>query len=313
MLEFLFQILIFPGLLFLIIFGLVLEFIDRKLYARFQNRMGPPWYQPLADFIKLIAKEDIIPENADVRSFRVMPVFAFTAVVSAFIYIPVWGTDAVFSFKGDLIVVLYLLTIPTLCFFLGGWYSRSVYSMIGSVRTLTQFFAYEIPLLLAILASALFADTWSLSEMAAFYSRSPLYLLINSAGFIIALIALLGKLEKVPFDIPEAETEIVAGSFTEYTGRLYAVIRLTMDVEMAVGASLIAAVFMPFGLQYGPVIGFLLYLVKILLVIIFISISRSLLARFRIDQVITFCWKYVAPIAFLQMIISLFFKGILLR
>jgi len=306
----LFNILIFPGFLFIGVFGMLVEYIDRKLYAMLQNRVGPPWYQPLADFIKLVAKEDIVPEQADARVFTLMPVVALTGTVTAFFCIPLWGTKALFSFNGDLVVVLYLMTIPTMTYFLGGWYSRSVFSMIGAARSITQLFAYEIPLFLCVLAPAMLANTWSLSEMAVYYNSHPWFGLFNIAGFVIALVALLGKLEKVPFDIPEAETEIVAGTFTEYSGRLLALFRMCIDVEMVVGASLLAAVFLPFGVHYGPAIGFGLYLVKVLFVVALLSVLRTIFARLRIDQMISFCWKYMAPAAFLQLLADLIIKGI---
>src|SRR5512146_1924396 len=147
------SILVFPGVIFLMAFSLAAEYVDRKVCAKLQNRMGPPWFQPLADFIKLLAKQDVVPELADSRVFKIMPVIALTATVTAFLYIPIWGHGALLSFAGDLVVVLYLLTIPTITFFLGGWYSRSVYSMIGAARTLTQLFAYEIPLFLVVLSA----------------------------------------------------------------------------------------------------------------------------------------------------------------
>jgi NADH-quinone oxidoreductase subunit H len=158
----LFQLLVFPGFLFLGVFGLAAEYFDRKLHARLQNRVGPPWFQPLADIIKLAAKEDIIPADANPNMFRMMPIFALTSTVTAFFYIPMWQSQGLFSFTGDVIVVLYLLTIPTLCFFLGGWYSTSLYSKIGAVRSITQLFAYEVPLFMSILSAALLANTWSL-------------------------------------------------------------------------------------------------------------------------------------------------------
>jgi len=123
-------------------------------------------------------------------------------------------------------------------------------------------------------------------------------------------VALLGKLEKVPFDIPEAETEIVAGTFTEYSGRLLALFRMCIDVEMVVGASLLAAVFLPFGMHYGPVAGFGLYIVKVLFIVALLSVLRTIFARLRIDQMINFCWKYMAPAAFLQLLADLIIKGI---
>ena len=147
--------------------------------------------------------------------------------------------------------------------------------------------------------------------MAAFYGEHPAYAAFNVIGLVVALVALLGKLERVPFDIPEAETEIVAGSFTEYSGRLLALFRLAIDVEMVVGASLMAAVFLPFGLDLGPYAGFVLYLVKVLAVVALIALLRTLMARLRIDQMIDFCWKIVAPVALAQVVINLVAKGVL--
>ena len=197
-------------------------------------------------------------------------------------------------------------------FFLGGWYARSVFSMIGAARTLMQMFAYEIPLFLALLAPALLANTWSLSEMAQFYGDHPAYAAFNVVALVVALVALLGKLERVPFDIPEAETEIVAGSFTEYSGRRLALFRLAIDVEMVVGASVMAAVFLP--VRPGPrarASGFALYLVKVLAVVGLLALLRTLMARLRIDQMINFCWKIGAPVALAQVVINLVAKGVL--
>jgi NADH-quinone oxidoreductase subunit H len=308
----LFNILIFPGFLFLTLLGLACEFIDRKIYARLQNRVGPPWFQPLADFIKLIGKQDLAPRNANLRMFSLAPIFSLAAVVVPIIYIPIWGTHSLSYFNGDLIVVLYLLTIPTLAFFIGGWYSTSLYARIGSVRAITQLFAYEVPLFMGILAPALLADTWSLSAMAAFYDKHPWYWCFNIIGLVVSMVALLGKLEKTPFDIPEAETEIVAGTFTEYSGRLLAFFRLTIDIEEVVGASLLAAVYLPFGLDLGPVMGFMLYLAKVTIIISLLALARTIFARLRIDQMIEFCWKYLAPLALLQIVINLIVKMVLL-
>ena len=307
------SILIFPGFLFLSVFGLVCEYIDRKLHARLQNRIGPPWFQPLADFIKLCAKEDVIPEEANPRMFKAMTVFALTSTVTAFFYIPLWSVGGLYSFTGDLVVVLYLLTIPTLSFFLGGWYSTSLYSKIGAVRSITQLFAYEVPLFISILSPALLANTWSLKDMALFYTAHPWYWTLNLLGFFVSLVALLGKLEKVPFDIAEAETEIVAGTFTEYSGRLLALFRLGIDIEAIVGASLLAAVFMPFGLNLPPVLGFSLYIAKVLFVIMLMTLARSVFARLRIDQMMELCWKYIAPMAFVQLVVVLIVKGVFLK
>jgi len=308
MLVSLLKILIFPGFLFLAVYAMVCEYIDRKVYARLQNRMGPPWYQPLADFLKLLGKETIIPADANRRMFQILPVISLSAVAASFIYVPVVGGSAVYSFEGDLIVVLYFLTIPTICSFLGGWYSRGVYSTIGSVRTLTQMFAYEVPLFMALLAPSLIAKTWSVTGMASFYSEHPLYVLINIPAFFTALIAGQGKLERAPFDSPEAETEIVSGALVEYSGRLLAIFRMSMDCELVLVASLISAIFLPF--MTGIVIlDFVLYLAKTLAVLLILTLMRSAMARLRVDQMVNFCWRYLTPAAVIQIILDLIIRG----
>lgn len=305
----LFALIVLPGFVFLAFMGMVAEFADRKLYARFQNRQGPPWFQPFADFIKLASKEDIVPQDAAPAMFKFMPVVALAASVTAFFYIPLWSAHSLFAFPGDMVVVIYLLTLPTLSFFLGGWYSNSLFSTIGATRTLTQLFAYEVPLFLAVLSSAIVAGSWSLSDIAAFYGQHPGYMLTNIIGFCVAVIALQGKLERVPFDTPEAETEIVAGAFTEYSGRLLALFRMAIDIELVVGCSFVAAVFLPFGLGLGPFLSVVLYLVKLFAVLFILAAMRSVMARIRIEQMVIFCWKWLAPAALVQLLISLLVSG----
>lgn len=302
------KMLIFPGLMFLSVYSLIFEFLDRKVYARLQNRMGPPWYQPLADILKLLGKESVIPADANKGMFQILPVIALAAVAASFIYIPVSGKDASYAFEGDLIIVLYLLTIPTLCIFLAGWYSRGVYATIGATRVLTSMFAYEVPLFMALLAPALIAGTWSISGITQFYSEHPLYILINIPALIVALIAGQGKLERVPFDAPEAETEIVSGAFVEYGGKLLALFRMALDFELVVVASIIAAIFLPL-LTSSVLLNILLYFLKTIALLIVLTIFRAAMARARMDQLVSFCWKYLTPIAVLQIILNLLLRG----
>ena len=305
-----FNILIFPGFLFLGIYSLIFAFLDRKIYARLQNRIGPPWFQPLADFLKLLGKESIIPEDADKKVFAFLPVLAMAAVTAAYLYIPIYSQVSLYPFEGDLIVVLYLLTLPTLSFFLAGWYSTSVYAAIGAVRALTQLFSYEVPLFMALLSPALLANTWSLSGITTYYSAHPLYLLINIPAFVVAIVSAQGKLERVPFDIPEAETEIVSGNFVEYSGRLFAIFRMAIDCELVVVSSLVASIFLPFHPE-AVWLGFIAYVIKTLVILIILAIFRSIMARVRIEQMVSFCWKYLTPLAILQVIINLLLKGVL--
>ena len=310
-------ILVYPGLLFLLVYSTFVEWVDRKLYARMQNRFGPLHtgragiLQPVADIIKLFAKEDIVPERADRRMFSALPVFAMAIVCTAALYLPVWHYQAApspISFPGDLIVVAYLLTLPTLIFFLAGWHSTNFFSEIGGVRVLTMLFGYEIPLLLALLSPAVLAGSWRLAEIAAFYQGHPLLMPANLLGFLIAVICLQAKLERVPFDIPHAETEIVGGQFTEYSGKKLAFFRLLGDVEMVVGAGLIAAVFLG-GFPGGLLPGLAWLVVKTLFVVFLLAALRAATSRIRIDQMISFSWRWLAPLAVLQLFIVILIKG----
>lgn len=311
---------VYPGLLFLFVYSTFCEWFDRKVYARLQNRMGPTHtgrfglLQPIADFFKLMAKEDIVPEAADKRLFNVLPVVGLAVVATAGLLLPVWNFDlanpGLTSFSGDIIVVLYLLSLPTLILFLAAWASTNPFATIGGARVLTMFFGYEVPLFLAVLGPAILADSWRLAEIAAFYQAKPLLLLTNLLGFIVAVIAVQAKLERTPFDIPHAETEIVGGTFTEYSGKKLALFRLTFDIELVVSSGLVAAVFLG-GFPGGAVVGFLHFVVKTLFVIFLLSLLRALTSRIRIDQVVSFAWKYLAPLAVLQLLVTILLKGLL--
>ncbi len=307
----LFQILVFPGFLFLSAASLLYEYIDRKIYAKLQNRVGPPWYQPLADILKLLSKETVVPGEADARLFSAIPMFALAATMTSILYVPIWSTQAPLSFESDLIVVVYFLTIPTLAFFLAGWFSSSLYAEIGAIRAMTQLFAYEVPFYLVLLGPALLAGTWSTSQIAQFYHAHPFLALVNVPGLLVAIVCAQGKLERVPFDLPDAETEVVGGTFTEYSGRFLAMFKMTLNAEMVVVAALIAAVFFPVFIADNAVLGFLLFLVKVFFVVFLLAVMRAALARFRMDQMIAFCWKVLAPIALLQILIDMVVKGAL--
>ena len=158
-------LLIFPGGLFLLASGLVYQWADRKLIARFQNRVGPRFIQPLADTVKLLAKEEIIPAGVHKGLFIVLPVIALAAALTAGLYVPLFGFQPASSFRGDLIIALYALSVLTLTMGLAGANTVSRFSLIGATRTLTQLFSYEAPFLLALLGPAIAAGTWQISKI----------------------------------------------------------------------------------------------------------------------------------------------------
>ncbi len=311
---------VYPGIVFLFVYSTFCEWFDRKVYARLQNRMGPTHtgtgglLQPIADFVKLMCKEDVVPEAADKTLFSLLPIIGVAVVSTAALLLPVWNFNlaapGVTSFSGDIIVMLYLLSLPTLIIFLAAWSSTNLFSTIGGARVLTMLFGYEVPLFLSVLSPAILANSWRLAEIAAFYQKKPLLILPNLLGFVIAVISVQAKLERTPFDIPHAETEIVGGTFTEYSGKKLALFRLMIDIELVVSSGLIAAVFLG-GFPGGAGLGFLSFVVKTLFVIFLLALLRAMTSRIRVDQVISLAWRYLAPLAVLQLLIVILLKGLL--
>ena len=298
----LFSILIFPAGLMLILIGLFYEWIDRKLVARLQNRIGPRWFQPFADMVKLFAKEQITPSIVNKILFFGLPVVALSGALTSSLYVPLIGLPPAHSFPGDLVVTLYLLSLLTMCIGLAGWNTSSRFSLVGSTRALTQLFAYEAPFLLALLGPALAAGSWQISEINS-YAGSHWLLLTQPIGFVVTLIGLMGKLELPPFDAPEAETEIVAGALTDYSGRGLALFNLGKSVELVVGLTLISAFYL------GGLNGILAFILKTLVLLLIMSILQSVLTRLRIDQTVGLWWRYGAFLVLAQILIMIIQKG----
>lgn len=289
-------LLFFPGGLFLLASGLVYEWADRKLVARFQNRIGPRWFQPLADVFKLLSKEEIVPSGAIRGLFHGLPIIALASALTAALYVPLAGFNASYSFKGDLIVVFYLLSALTICIGLAGANNISRFSLIGATRTLTQIFSYEAPFLLALLGPAIATGSWNISEINAYAQENIWMILAQPIGFIVALIGLMGKLELPPFDAPEAETEIVAGALTEYSGRGLALFRIGKDVELVIGLTLISAFYL------GGLANPLDFLWKTAILLLVTAGLQSLFARLRIDQTVGMWWRVGALLGLLQLL-----------
>jgi NADH-quinone oxidoreductase subunit H len=287
-------LLIFPGGLFVLACGLAYEWVDRKLIARFQNRVGPRWFQPVADTFKLLAKEEVVPAGVNPGLFTWLPVVALAGALTAALYVPMAGMAPAFSFAGDLIVALYLLSLLTLCTGLAGANTMDRFSIVGAVRTLTQLFSYEAPFMLALLSPAIVAGSWQINEIIG-HAGSQWALITQPVSFVVALIGLMGKLELPPFDAPEAETEIVAGALTEYSGRGYALFRLGRGVELVVGLTLIAALYL--GGLANPVD----FLAKTLGLLVVLALIQTLFARLRIDQTVGLWWRYGALLVLAQL------------
>lgn len=296
------SIMFFPAGITLILSGMLYEWADRKLVARFQNRIGPRWYQPLADTIKLLTKEEIKPHGINSVLFYGLPIIALTGALTAALYSPILGLAPVYSFPGDLIVTLYLLSLLTMCMGLAGWNGSNRFSLIGATRTLTQLFAYEAPFLLALLGPAIVAGSWVIKDISA-YAENHWLIITQPVGFFIALIGLMGKLELPPFDAPEAETEIVAGALTEYSGRGLALFHIGKSVELVVAVSLVTAFYL------GGIGNALLFVIKTLVMVLLMATLQAMLTRLRIDQTVGMWWRLGALLALFQILILVLLKG----
>ena len=297
-------LLIFPGGVFLILFGLAYEWIDRKLLAQLQNRIGPRWFQPLADVIKLLAKEEVVPEGVNPTLFVALPIVALAGSLTAALYTPVFGIKPAASYPGDLIITIYLLSLLTICMGLAGSTNAlNRFSLVGATRTLTQLFSYEAPFMLAMLGPAIVAGSWQIDKITA-YAENHWLILTQPIGFLVALIGLMGKLEMPPLDAPEAETEIVAGALTEYSGRGFALFRIGKVVELVIGLTLVATFYL------GGVANPLLFLVKTLVLLFVLVGLQSLMTRLRIDQTVGLWWRYGAILVLLQWLGMIIWKGV---
>ena len=289
-------ILIFPSGIFLLLNGLAYEWVDRKMLARLQNRVGPRWFQPVADVVKLLVKEEVLPRDANHTLFILLPIIAVAGPLTAALYVPIAGLPPAFSFKGDLVVALYLLSLLTLCTGLAGANTRSRFSLVGATRTLTQLFAYEAPFLMALLGPAIVAGSWQINEIMGFVDGRWL-LITQPLGFLVAIIGLMGKLELPPFDAPEAETEIVAGALTEYSGRGMALFHLGKVAELVIGLTLVATFYL------GGVGSPLEYLLKTVGLLLGLAGFQALMTRLRIDQTVGLWWRYGSLLVIVQWLI----------
>jgi len=299
----LFALLIFPGFGFLLICGLAFQWIDRSVAARLQGRVGPPWFQPLADLIKLLGKEDLLPTGANELACAVLPIVSLAAVLTAGLYMPIGGR-VVSAFEGDLIVVLFLLSIPALAYFLAGWLSVSVYSVIGGTRSLIQYFAYEVPFLMAVSGPAILGGSWSIARIVEVQSQTVWMGLVQPLGFLLAMVGLIGKLKRPPFDIPKAKSEISAGPMTEFSGRKLALWHLTLQMKTVVGINLVVNLFLG-GDSAGAVPAALSFGAKALSLLLALSVVSVLYARFRIDQLARIGWRVLVPLAMVQLLVTI--------
>jgi len=305
---------VFPGFVFIFFLSLFYEWFDRKFYARLQNRVGPLYtgfyglLQPLADFIKLLSKEDIVPKKVDPLLFTMTPLFTLALSIFATLLLPILSNQGIVSFNGDVIVSILILTFICITVFYAGLSTYNRYAVIGAERLFLQMIGYEIPLTLSVVGVALSAQSLLLSDIVLSQERWWYILGPQALGFIVFVFAAQAELERIPFDLPEAEQEIIAGWNIDYSGRRLAMFRLARNIELVFLCGLATTFFLggPLGPTiegYTPLFYTFYFVVKSLFVLAVLTVVRALFARLRIDQVESFCWKYLLPLALFQFVL----------
>ena len=302
-----FYFLIFPGLLFSGIIGGILSWIDRKITARVQFRQGPPFFQPLYDFVKLLAKETIIPIKGSATTFILAPVFAlFGASISAvFILLPLFGVET--GFAGDLIVIIYLLNIPSLTFIIGALASGNPLAAVGASREMKLILSYEVPFILVLISIILKSGmTISLSEIITYQNANGAFIgsLSGIIGFITIIMCIQAKLGLVPFDMAEGEGEICDGIAIEYSGTILAMFKLTKYILLFILPALVTGLYMS-GLSFVG-INILWSILKLFAVLLLITLIRNTNPRVRIKQAMKFFWVWMNLFAVISIVLATF-------
>jgi NADH-quinone oxidoreductase subunit H len=311
------EALVFPGMIFTITLAMLFDWLERKTVARMVGRVGPlvagpsGILQPLADFLKLLYKEEIVPSYADKTVFRFAPGLFFLAPLVAILFVPIIGPTAVASFPFDLLFIIFVLAFGTFVVAVLSYSSASSFTTVASGRLVLQYVSYEIPLVIAIITPALLVGSLSVQDIVA--SQSIWWnILLAPISFAVFIVALLAELEKPPFDIPSAKTEIVAGWMTEFSGRALGFLKLTKQISLVFGAALAVALFL--GGPLGPVptsvipagVFYTIYfLLKLFAVGLLIFTIRTALTRLRIVDAAVLFWRILLPLSLLQTFIVL--------
>jgi NADH-quinone oxidoreductase subunit H len=310
--ELLFQALVFPGVAFVLVWAVFVFWFFRKALALIHKRVGPYYngymgtMQTFYDFSKLLTKESITPKGINPYLFSIIPIVAPVIAITPVVFIP-WGgegTEIISTEFGVLALIVFVGVEPFLLF-LTGFGSNNKYSIIGGVRILTQTVSMETPFFLSALAPALLFGTMDLNVIVE--KSSLLTLLILFPSFLLFFISVLGVLEQPPFNIPDAEQEVVYGFYTEYSGTNYFLLKLAEFAEFLVVFAMASVLF--FGGTKGIFFdGFVCLFLKMLVLAVVMIGIRATTPRLRVSQMLKFSWSYLLPLSFLNLALVILAK-----
>jgi len=304
-------------LVILLLFAGWLTFGERRLLGWIQIRLGPnragPYglLQPMADIIKLVTKEDTVPEGADRLIFLYAPAVVAATALLIFAVVP-FGSDLTFWGRKIHLVIsdlnvglLYVLALSSLGVYgvaLGGWASNSKFSLLGSIRGVAQMISYELSLGLSLVPIVMLAHSFSLVDIVGAQGRYP-FILVQPISFLIFFVSATAEIKRIPFDLPEAEHELVAGYHTEYSGMRFGLYFLGEYVTMVVLGALVAVFFL--GGWRGPLLPSIVWFLGKVMIVVFVMIwLRGTLPRLRYDQLMHLGWKLLVPVALLNILVT---------
>ncbi|MBI3322241.1 MAG: NADH-quinone oxidoreductase subunit NuoH [Candidatus Omnitrophica bacterium] len=291
-----------------------LTWLERKVIARIQDRVGPnrvgPYglFQPLADGVKMLTKEDLVPTGADGLCHFLAPVVVVVPALYLFTILPFGPGVVAAPLATGLLFFVAIGSTTTLALFMAGWGSRNKFSLLGAVRNAAQMVAYEVPLVIGLAAVPMVAETLSLPRIVHLQeARWFLFTPWGATAFLVVFAAGLAEVNRTPFDLPEAESEIVAGFHTEYSGMKFALFYMAEFLSALATSALLAALFL--GGWHGPVLPFLpawvsgifWMMVKTFLLVCVMIWIRGTFPRFRVDQLMGFAWKVLIPLALVNL------------
>lgn len=307
--NFLLAILTFiVGFIITAVVGLISTWIDRKVTARIHARKGPPLLQPFYDVVKLLGKETLVPKSAKRTGFLLAPLLGLAGVTLASTILwsgILWhGSEAPFSFVGDLIVVIYLLIMPSLAIIIAGSSSSNPFGAVGASREMKLVMAYELPFLLAIFTVVYKLDGILKIDGLVAQTAHPIGSISGVIAFIVTLLCIQAKLAYVPFDIPEAEQEIIAGPFTEYSGAPLAAFKLTRAMMLFTLPVFLIILLMGAYASSGW-LGLLWGVLTYVGILVFIILVKNTNPRLRIDQAVKFFWVPWTILAVIGLVLAI--------
>lgn len=307
----------------LLVFGMIIAFMsvtalflvwwERKVSAHMQVRLGPMrtgwhgWRQTVIDAIKLIMKEDIVPAKVDKTVFYIAPIVVFVSALMVYVCIPFGKGLMVSDLNIGILYILAITTFTVIGLLMAGWGSNNKYSMLGGLRSAAQIISYEVPLTLSVLGVVLIAQSLSMVKIITAQTHVwQWYIFRQPVGFFVYLTAAVAEVNRTPFDIPEAEQELVAGYNTEYSGMKFAMFFFAEYANLFTISAVVTTLFL--GGWNGPWLpSWIWFLIKTFFVILVVMWFRWTYPRIRVDQLMGFAWKFLLPLAFLNLILTAVF------